>query len=70
MKAVKGECSLAFKVLGCGTLGVKARGGTEGWSVILCSKEWLCQKKNVWRNIRVITQERQRKKTVVQVVLS
>lgn len=58
MKAVKGACSLAFKVLGCGTLGVGVGGGMEGWSVIQCSKKWLCQKENVWRNRRVITQEK------------
>jgi hypothetical protein len=40
----------------------------EGWSMILCSKKWLCQKKNVWRNMCVVTEER--KTRVVQVVLS
>jgi len=55
MKAVKGECCIAFKALGCGTLGVRVGGGMEEWSVILCSKKWLYQKKNVWRNIHVIT---------------
>jgi len=47
MKAVKGDCSIAFKVLGCGTLGVRTGGGMEGWGVILCSKKWFVQKGDI-----------------------
>jgi len=62
MKVVKEECSLAFSV---GVRHIGSKGGRRmvECSVILCSKKWLCQKKNVWRTVRVITQEEKKKKS-------